>query len=308
MFNKKVKSAIIDGAGTVIGSAIMAFGISSFLLPNQLSSGGFAGIATITYYLLGIPMGIMNFILNVPLFVFAGYKIGKEFFVKSIVGTISLSIFIDIFDKYPAITTDRLLACIYGGVIIGIGTAIILKVGSSTGGTELIANIIKAYNPNILISRYLTMIDIAVIALNVIVFRKVEIGLYSAIAIYLYGQLIDIIYEGVYLQYKPLSNLINIDEIEKVELKYYDDSLNESIISLNNEKKELFIVSLKKIEYQNTFSLNNLSSKETIIVTYKDDSTISLMHYFVTSSNKNEEKNIKIKTEDYVKLIGVFYE
>ena len=117
-----------------------------------------------------------------------------------------------------------------------------------------------------------------------------------------------LIYEGVYLQYKPLSNLINIDEIEKVDLKYYDDLLNQSIISLNNEKKELFIASLKKIEYQNTFSLNNLSSKETIIVTYKDDSTISLMQYFVTSSNKNEEKNIKIKTEDYVKLIGVFYE
>ena len=117
-----------------------------------------------------------------------------------------------------------------------------------------------------------------------------------------------LIYEGVYLQYKPLSNLINSNEIEKVDLKYYDDSLNESIISLNNEKKELFIASLKKIEYQNTFSLNNLSSKETIIVTYKDDSTISLMQYFVTSSNKNEEKNIKIKTEDYVKLIGVFYE
>ena len=117
-----------------------------------------------------------------------------------------------------------------------------------------------------------------------------------------------LIYEGVYLQYKPLSNLINIDEIEKVDLKYYDDSLNESIISLNHEKKELFIASLKKIEYQNTFSLNNLSSKETIIVTYKDDSTISLMQYFVTSSNKNEEKNIKIKTEDYGKLIRVFSE
>lgn len=117
-----------------------------------------------------------------------------------------------------------------------------------------------------------------------------------------------LIYEGVYLQYKPLSNLININEIDKVDLKYFDDSLNEYIISLNNEKKDLFIASLKKIEYQNTFSLNNLSSKETIIVTYKDDSTISLMQYFVTSSNKNEEKNIKIKTEDYVKLIGVFYE
>ena len=121
-----------------------------------------------------------------------------------------------------------------------------------------------------------------------------------------------LIYEGVYLQYKPLSNLININEIDKVDLKYFDDSLNESIISLNKENvfwySIFFIASLKKIEYQNTFSLNNLSSKETIIVTYKDDSTISLMQYFVTSSNKNEEKNIKIKTEDYVKLIGVFHE
>ena len=113
-----------------------------------------------------------------------------------------------------------------------------------------------------------------------------------------------LIYEGVYLQYKPLSNLINIDEIEKVDLKYYDDSLNESIISLNNEKKELFVASLKKIEYQNTFSLNNLSSKETIIVTYKDDSTISLMQYFVTSSNKKEEKNIKndINLLNFIKI------
>ena len=107
---------------------------------------------------------------------------------------------------------------------------------------------------------------------------------------------------------RKLSGWANIQQIRLLDLKYYDDSLNESIISLSNKKKELFVASLKKIEYQNTFSLNNLSSKETVIVTYKDDSTISLMQYFVTSSNKNEEKNIKIKTEDYVKLIGVFYE
>lgn len=198
MLEGKIKKSIIDGAGTVVGSAIMAFGISSFLLPNQLSSGGFSGIATITYYLLGIPMGAMTLILNIPLFIFAGYRIGKEFFIKSIVGTVSLSIFIDILDKYPPVTTDRFLACIYGGIIIGLGTAIILKVGASTGGTELIANIIKTYNPHISMSRYLTIIDVAIIALNVVFFKHIEIGLYSVIAIYLYGQLIDIIFEGVY--------------------------------------------------------------------------------------------------------------
>lgn len=194
----KIKRVIVDWAGTLIGSAIMAFGISSFLLPNQLSSGGFSGIATITYYLLKIPMGTVMIMLNIPLFIFAGYKLGREFLIKLIIGTISLSVFIDIFDKYPPITTDRFLSCIYGGLIIGIGTAIILKVNSSTGGTDLIANIIKAYDNNISISKYLTIIDLAIIILNVLFFRQIEIGLYSIIAIYLYGKMVDIIFEGVY--------------------------------------------------------------------------------------------------------------
>ena len=213
---EKAKRSIIDAAGTVIGSAIIAIGVSSFLLPNQLSSGGFSGVATITYYLLKIPMGAMIMALNIPLFLFAGYRLGKEFFIKSLIGTFSLSLFIDILDRYPPITTDRFLACIYGGIIIGIGTAIILKVDSSTGGTELIANIIKTYNPYISMSRYLTIIDIIIIALNVIFFKHIEIGLYSAIAIYLYGQMIDIIFDGV--NYTKLLFVISDknDQISKV--------------------------------------------------------------------------------------------
>lgn len=198
MPKEKLKKEIKDILGTIIGAAIMAFGVSLFLLPNQLSSGGIAGIATITYYLLKIPMGTMILVMNVPLFIFAGYKIGKEFFVKSLIGTISLSIFIDILDMFPPITTDRFLACIYGGVIIGVGTAVILKANSSTGGTELIANLIKTYNPRVSISRYLTIIDIFIVTLNVIFFGQIEIGLYSAIVIYLYGKLVDIIFEGIY--------------------------------------------------------------------------------------------------------------
>ena len=198
MNKRKIKNWIIYIIGTILGSAIMGFGIASFLLPNQLSSGGFAGIATITYYLLKIPVGAMIFVLNIPLFLFAGYRLGKEFLIKAIVGTISLSLFIDIFDKYPSITTDRFLACIYGGVLIGLGTAIILKVNSSTGGTELIGNIIKTYNPHISMSRNLMIIDMVIIVLNILFFREIEIGLYSVIAIYLYGKMIDIVFEGVY--------------------------------------------------------------------------------------------------------------
>lgn len=212
----KRKKAIINIIGTIVGAVIMAFGTSAFLLPNQLSSGGLSGIATITYYLLKIPMGAMIMALNIPLFILAGYKLGREFFSKSLIGTVSLSVFIDIFDKYPAITNDRFLACIYGGALIGIGTAIILKVGASTGGTDLVATLIKGYNPYISMSRYLIIMDIVIISLNVLFFKHIEIGLYSAIAIYLYGQMIDIIFEGVY--YTKLLFIISDknEEISKV--------------------------------------------------------------------------------------------
>ena len=188
---------IKDYMGTILGAAIMAFGISSFLLPNQLSSGGFSGIATITYYLFNIPMGIMIFVLNIPLFLFAEYKIGKEFFVKSIVGTTSLSIFIDVFDKYPPITEDRFLACIYGGILVGVGMAIVLKGNGSTGGTDLLTYIIRTYKPHFKSSSLIVIIDVIIVMLNVIFFKEIEIGLYSAIAIYIMGKMIDIVFEGI---------------------------------------------------------------------------------------------------------------
>lgn len=115
-----IKRIIIEILGTTLGSFIMAFGISLFLLPNQLSSGGLAGIATITYYLLNIPMGTTILILNIPLFLVAIYKVGKSFFIKSLIGTFSLSFFIDLLDKLEPLTNDRFLACIYGGIIIGV--------------------------------------------------------------------------------------------------------------------------------------------------------------------------------------------
>ena len=69
---------------TIVGSLIMAIGVSQFLLPNQLSTGGFSGIATITYYLINTPVGLMSFLLNIPIFLFALKRLGKGFFLKSI--------------------------------------------------------------------------------------------------------------------------------------------------------------------------------------------------------------------------------
>ena len=192
-----IKKQIAEIFGTILGSFVISIGISLFLLPNQLSSGGIAGIGTIIYYLLKIPMGTTIILLNIPLFLISILKIGKSFFVKSLIGTISLSIFIDCLDKFKPLTQDRFLACIYGGIIIGVGTAIILKVNSSTGGTDMVTYIAKKYKPSIKTGNIIFIIDIIIVTLNMFFFREIEIGLYSGIAIYLMGKIIDILFEGI---------------------------------------------------------------------------------------------------------------
>lgn len=181
----------------IFGTMFAGFGMASFLLPNKLSSGGFTGIATIFYYFFEWNVGLTVIILNIPFFIYAFIRIGKKFLIKTIIATFLLSFFIDIFEYLPLLTNDRLLASIYGGVLIGIGTGLVFKAHTSTGGTDLIVQIVRTFKVRISSSKLLNLIDICVVVLNVVFFREFEIGLYSAIAIFLDGVLIDIVFEGI---------------------------------------------------------------------------------------------------------------
>ena len=198
MYKLLIKKYTFEIFLIAMGTALMAIGTSLFLLPNQLSSGGFAGIATITYYLFHWKVGYVILILNIPFFILSFIRIGKEFVVKSIIGTTLLSFLIDFFDQYKSVTIDRLLACIYGGILVGIGTSLILRANASTGGSDLVSYIIKSFKPGLSTSNLIVIFDTIVILLNVICFRELEIGLYSAISIYLMGKVIDIVFEEKY--------------------------------------------------------------------------------------------------------------
>lgn len=193
----KIVQTIQEYVIIALGCTIMAAGVSLFLLPNELSTGGFSGIATIVYYFFKVPMGVTVFSLNIPLLIIAYFKIGKQLFARSIYGTIVFSLMIDLIDKITPLTHDRFLGCIYGGIFAGIGTAIILKFDASTGGSDLLSHIIRAYKKQYKSSSLILSVDTVVIALNVIFFKNIEIGLYSAIAIFLMGKMIDLIFEGV---------------------------------------------------------------------------------------------------------------
>lgn len=212
-----IKNWIKDFTILIIGCIIMAIGTALFLLPNKLSTGGFSGISTIFYYWFGFPLGITMIMLNIPLFIISSIRVGKMVAIKGIIGTVMLSLFIDIFDEFQVLTQDRVLASIYGGVCVGIGTAMVLKAHASTGGTDMLSYIIKSYYLNFRTGNLIVIIDSIIVLANVIVFRQIEIGLYSTIAIYIMGKMIDIIFEGIYFtksmfivsnKYKEIAQII----------------------------------------------------------------------------------------------------
>ena len=191
-----MKKVVLAYIGIAIGALLMAVGISLFLVPNELSTGGFSGISLITYYLFKFPLGTTMLILNIPLLIIAFFKIGKGLFFRSIYGTVLLATFVDWLDRLKPLTQDRFLACIYGGILVGIGTAVILKLNGSTGGSDLLSYVIKEFRPQYRSSSLILIIDFIIITVNVFVFKTIEVGLYSTIAIYLMGKMIDIIFEG----------------------------------------------------------------------------------------------------------------
>lgn len=214
--NLNYKNILKEYIFITIGCIMMAAGVALFLLPNELSTGGFAGIGTITYYLFKIPLGTTMLLLNVPLLIIAYFRIGKKLLFRSIYGTAIFSILVDIFDIFKVATNDRLLACIYGGILIGIGTAIILKYQASTGGSDLLSYLIKSFKKEYRTSNIIFLIDFTIIALNVVFFKEVEVGLYSAIAIFLMGKMIDLIFEGVNFTKVVLIISSNYNEIARV--------------------------------------------------------------------------------------------
>lgn len=182
---------------SLIGCIFMAFATSVFLLPNKLSNGGFTGVATILYYLFDFKIGSVVIILNIPVFIMAYYNCGKKFVVKTIISTIFYSKLVDFLNNRFVFTEDVLLACIFGGILDGIGTGLVLKADSSTGGTDLIVQIIRYFKSNIKSGIILSLIDIIIVLLNVIFLNNFKIGLYSFVTIYIGGKVIDTILEGI---------------------------------------------------------------------------------------------------------------
>lgn len=176
------------------GCAIFALGFDLFLEPAGFNCGGISGIAMLIDYAVDAPwvtVGVLSFIINLPLF-FCGYqKIGKYFFFTSLYGMLCNSIFFDLFAYLPVPEVEPLLAVIFGGVMIGAGIGIVFLAGASTGGVDIVARLLKLKFRNFPIGKIILIFDLCTAVATGIVYREVNNTLYSAVTLFISSVVLD---------------------------------------------------------------------------------------------------------------------
>ena len=189
--NKGIKTLIWCGK-IVFGCILFALSFDLFLEPNEVNAGGISGLAMVAVELLGFgSVGLITAILNLPLFALGGAKIGRKFFVGSLIGMIASSAMLDLFAALPAVKVEPLMAALYGGVLCGIGLGIVFAAGASTGGSDIIVRLLKLRYQNVPIGTINICFDLLVVSLTGLVFRDISRALYSGVTIFVCGQVID---------------------------------------------------------------------------------------------------------------------
>lgn len=179
-------------AATILGSALFAIGFSCFLLPNDISPGGISGLALVAVELLRFgSVGSLSILINLPLFLAAGLKIGKQFFFGSLTGMMVSSVLIDVFALIPMPTTEPLIGALYGGVLCGLGLGAVFAAGASTGGSDIVVRLLKLRYRDVPIGQISMCFDALVVVITGIVFKDLNKALYTGIAVFLSGKVMD---------------------------------------------------------------------------------------------------------------------
>lgn len=199
----------------ILGAAFLAIGVVSFLLPNNIITGGTAGASLLLHHITPFTIGSLMVIINLPLILLSVKYFGKKYAIKSILTIILISVFIDVANEVlnlSAATDETILAAIFGGIFIGLGLGFVIKGKSSAGGSTIVATIV-ASKTHYKASEIILFIDALIISLSIYVFNDIEKALWSILSIYVTSRIIDVILSG-----RPSKKVVHIvsNKVEKV--------------------------------------------------------------------------------------------
>ncbi|KPV44862.1 YitT family protein [Alicyclobacillus ferrooxydans] len=201
----------------VVGAFIYSIGLNGFLVANHLAEGGFVGISLLLLYKAGWPLGITFLVLNIPVLIPGWLVFGYRFILKTAVGVIAVSVFSSVTSHFRVPTHDPLLAALYAGVVTGFGLGIIFRSGATTGGSDIIARLLRHFF-KFSMGRTLFAIDLCVITLVAVIVGR-ETAMYSLVALFVASRVVDFVLEGV--QSGRALTIIS-DEHEKIVAAIHD--------------------------------------------------------------------------------------
>lgn len=187
----KSKKLITDLMFLIVGCILLSVSINVFLLPYKISAGGISTVGTVLLHLFGIKMSLTNLFFNAVLFIFGYKKLGKYAVVQTASGIILLSIFLELTSHIPIYSQNELIAVLSGGIFMGAGVGMIVKIGASTGGSDFAGLILKKFFPHISLAKLILAIDCFIVVVAGIVFKSYTVTFYSVIALFVSSVVTD---------------------------------------------------------------------------------------------------------------------
>ncbi|WP_054957493.1 YitT family protein [Paenibacillus dakarensis] len=220
---------LVDMLFIIVGSFLMAISFNMFFVPNQIASGGVSGISVLVESWLGIEPAYTQWMLNIPLFVFGFLLLGRNYGIRSLLGSIILPLFVYLTSDWIVPTTNMLLAAIFGGIGVGVGMGIVYRGRGSTGGLTILAQIVQKYS-GLSFSLCVVLLDALVITSAALVLT-LEQALYALIGLYVTGKVIDAIELG--FNFTKVAYIIS-DETESISNAILKD-LDRGLTKLNGQ-------------------------------------------------------------------------
>lgn len=198
IMKQKIKAMVYEYVWLAVGSSIMSLGLVLFLIPGKIAPGGVSGIGIVLHHLFNLPVGLIMLLFNIPLFILGLKVLGKQFGPRTFFSFIFVSVTTDFFDEVlhlGAATENLLLTSIFGGILLGIGLGIVFRFKGTTGGSDIIGQIIHKYS-NITVGTAILIVDFFIISFAGLAFHDVNLALYGFISLYFSSKVLDVILDG----------------------------------------------------------------------------------------------------------------
>ncbi len=251
MDKKKIGKKVLGYVLMTLACFCYAVGISLFVEPNNIASGGVTGIAIILNKAIGGSTGIWFFVINIPILLIGMWKFGFKFLMSTVYCTTIISVFTDLLSRYGSpLTNDVLVATIAGGMLTAIGMGGVFKAGATTGGMDIVVKLCKLKFPYMKTGSLFLIMDFLVVLASAFVFQNIDRAFYSAMEVFVTSTLLDLVLYG-----KDGAKLIYIisDKSEKIAARLLDE-LNIGVTYMEGqgaysgrEKKVIMCVTKKQI-------------------------------------------------------------